>query len=63
MFWGFGGSIAAAVVAYAFKPDTRYVLFCYFVLRFLVLGVVRRRQGTKGRRVEKGGGSLVEIMI
>jgi len=22
MFWGFGGSIAAAVVAYAFKPDT-----------------------------------------
>lgn len=24
-YWGFYGSIAFAVVAYAFKPDTRYV--------------------------------------
>lgn len=32
MFWGFGGSIALAVVAYAFKPDTRYVwiVMCTF---------------------------------
>lgn len=26
MYWGFCGSIAFAIVAYAFKPDTRYVL-------------------------------------
>jgi charged multivesicular body protein 7 len=25
MYWGFGGSCAFGVVAYAFKPDTRYV--------------------------------------
>jgi hypothetical protein len=25
MFWGFGGACAFGVVAYAFKPDTRYV--------------------------------------
>jgi len=24
-YWGFFGSLAFAVVAYAFKPDTRYV--------------------------------------
>jgi hypothetical protein len=27
MFWGFCGSLVAAGVAYAFKPDTRYVFF------------------------------------
>ena len=25
MFWGFGGACAFGVIAYAFKPDTRYV--------------------------------------
>lgn len=25
MYWGFGGACAFGVVAYAFKPDTRYV--------------------------------------
>lgn len=25
MYWGFGGTCLFAVVAYAFKPDTRYV--------------------------------------
>jgi hypothetical protein len=25
MFWGFGGSLVAATVAYVYKPDTRYV--------------------------------------
>lgn len=26
-YWGFYGSFAVAIVAYAFKPDTRYVNF------------------------------------
>ena len=26
IYWGFGGACAFGVVAYAFKPDTRYVL-------------------------------------
>lgn len=26
MFWGFGGACAFGVIAYAFKPDTRYAL-------------------------------------
>lgn len=25
MYWGFGGAMAFGIVAYAFKPDTRYV--------------------------------------
>ena len=25
MFWGFGGACAFGIIAYAFKPDTRYV--------------------------------------
>jgi hypothetical protein len=25
MFWGFGGSLVAATIAYVYKPDTRYV--------------------------------------
>jgi hypothetical protein len=27
--WGFFGSLGLGVVAYAFKPDTSYVLFCF----------------------------------
>jgi hypothetical protein len=31
MTYGFGGSLLVAAIAYAFKPDTSYVLsrFCY----------------------------------
>jgi hypothetical protein len=28
MYWGFCGAAAFGVVAYAFKPDTRYVRLC-----------------------------------
>ena len=27
-YWGFYGSFAVAIIAYAFKPDTRYVEGC-----------------------------------
>lgn len=33
MFWGFGGACVFGVVAYAFKPDTRYVAY------FLLVGI------------------------
>jgi hypothetical protein len=29
MFWGFGGACAFGVIAYAFKPDTRYVYYLF----------------------------------
>lgn len=29
-YWGFYGSFAVAIVAYAFKPDTRYIASLFF---------------------------------
>lgn len=50
-YWGFYGSLVVAAVAYAWKPDTRYV--------FLVFGVWVRRQCPGDDRRRGNGGMRV----
>jgi hypothetical protein len=53
MYWGFGGACAFGVVAYAFKPDTRYVRISRLRDGWWIVG----KRGKETDRAEESWGS------